>query len=360
MNSSPPDLLTRIARKITEFPFEGWHFGDSIAFDALMAVSRVTGEPRWAEFVRAFGRGWFAGRDSFRPMDCTVAGAALCEAARASDDATLIAGLVRLADYLCARTTIDGVYQTWAVAPVREPYGNARMTKTDRRLLSEPGPGVFIDCVHFDPPFLAALAEVTGDQSWMQQATTQATGYIRLLQDPATGLFHHFFLQDTGSPYILGWGRGQGWALLGLLQVAGRLNATTERTQLDESIRRLIRGMIATQRADGHWAALITDPDSPDESSTAAFMAAGFLRALALGVIGEPEISEALAKAEQAVLDSLTPAGVLAQVSAEVWASTVPGHYANVPRGFEVPWGQGPLALWLAEREHHALQPELR
>jgi unsaturated rhamnogalacturonyl hydrolase len=41
---------------------------------------------------------------------------------------------------------------------------------------------------------------------------------VRLLQD-GSGLFWHFFLERTGRPYGRAWGRGQGWALLGLLDL---------------------------------------------------------------------------------------------------------------------------------------------
>jgi hypothetical protein len=41
--------------------------------------------------------------------------------------------------------------------------------------------------------------------------------------------------------------------------------------------------------------------------------------------------------------------GVLGGVSAGVGASTAASHHPNVPTGFVVPWGQGPLLL-AAER----------
>ena len=37
-------------------------------------------------------------------------------------------------------------------------------------------------------------------------------------------------------------------------------------------------------------------------------------------------------------------------VSAALWASTAPSHYAGAPVGFQVPWGAGPFLV--AAREH--------
>ena len=132
-------------------------------------------------------------------MDCTAPGAALCEIAARTDDAALVDALVALAAYLTERPVLAGVYQTWARSPLRESDARQPLTAAERDLLADPGPGVFVDCLHFDPPFFAALAGLTGDLSWLAQLDRQALGYIDLLQDADTGLFHHFFLERTGA-----------------------------------------------------------------------------------------------------------------------------------------------------------------
>jgi unsaturated rhamnogalacturonyl hydrolase len=107
--------------------------------------------------------------------------------------------------------------------------------------------------------------------------------------------------------------------------------------------------MIRCQRADGHWPVVITAPDSGDEMSTAAFMAYGLRRGVRLGVLDAVDAEQAAAAALAAALRETDAHGILTGVSAAVMACTEASHYAHVPRGFVVPWGQGPLVLALTE-----------
>ncbi|MEJ7901521.1 MAG: DUF4192 family protein, partial [Thermomicrobiales bacterium] len=48
-------------------------------------------------------------------------------------------------------------------------------------------------------------------------------------------------------------------------------------------------------------------------------------------------------------IDDVDERGYLTNVTEAVMASTRKSHYAHTPRGFFVPWGQGPLALAICE-----------
>lgn len=343
--------LRAVAEILTTLPYEAWHFGDSVAFDGLVEASAALHDDRYLAFARGFARGWLATSDDFEPLDCTAPGAALCDVARLTDDALLEARLISLATYLVARRKVAGIYQTWAASPLRSPYGGEALSAEEHDLLVNPGPGVFLDCLHFDPPFFAHLADLTGDDTWAAEAIDQALRYVQVLQDRNTGLFNHFFLERTARSYIPGWGRGQGWALLGLLDVVETLPHAP--TALSDAIRALVQAMVRTQRADGHWDAVVGDAASEMESSTAAFMAVGFRRALRTGIVDNAAIASAASRADAAVRGSLSEDGRLADVSVAVWASTRLSHYAAVPRGVSVPWGQGPAALMLADDLMH-------
>lgn len=344
--------VARAAELLLRVPYVCWHYGDSVAFEALLAATDVTGDARFAGFAHGFARGWAARDPAFREIDNTAPGLAMVHVAERTGDGVLLEAVARLADSLCERRMLGGAYAAWEHSPLRQPYGPHPLPPEEAAIVRDGGPGVFVDCLHFDPPFFAALGRVARDPSYTARAVEQALAYVRLLQDSEGGLFHHFWLEKTGRAHILGWGRGQGWALLGLLDTLeethdGRVEPD-DRGHLEDSARRLATTMRDTQRPDGHWHTVAHDPTSGDETSTAAFMATAFARGIRAGIL-DGSFAEPAARALAAARSAVDGDGVLRGVSAAVWACTLPAHYANVPRDFLVPWGQGPLVLALAE-----------
>ena len=354
---SPEELravLAKVADSLLLLPYEAWNFGDSVAFEGMLAASARLGDERWATFAHGFVRGWAADRRPFVRLDCTAPGLAMVEVARCTGDARVSEPAIRLAQYLLDRPRIGPLFATWEHSPLQHPYGPGQLPADQVRLLASPPPGAFIDCLHFDPPFLVALGAHVSRESLVEEGVRQALGYIEVLQRE-DGTFDHFVLEGSDRTYGPRWGRGQGWALLGLLDVIEHLPDADPRIEpLTAAAARLVQAMLVTQRQDGHWDAVVGDPASGDETSTSAFMADGFLRAARLGVVPVDAVLEPARRALVAALASTSEDGVLGGVSAAVNACTLPSHYAHVPRGFVVPWGQGPLAMALAE----ALDPD--
>jgi unsaturated rhamnogalacturonyl hydrolase len=345
-------LLQRAAPKLMELTYETWNFGDSTGFEAMLASAESLKSPELETFAYGWFRSWATKSKPFRRLDCTAPGLAIVLCAEKNGDSELLSAAVELAEYLVSRKKIDGVYETWSDPPLMEPYGGEPLPPDEADLLQNPRGGYFIDCLHFDPPFFAALARVTKDDRWRKEAIDQAMGYIAGLQQPS-GLFYHFVLEGYAErPFGPGWGRGQGWALLGLLDVVEQLALPPEH-EIAAAARALILAMIPLQRQDGSWPVVITDPDSGDEPSTAAFMAAGFLRAQRQSLVTDEEVARPASLALESVVKEVDSNGFLTGVSRAVMACTRPSHYAHVPRGFNVPWGQGPLILALCE----ALEP---
>lgn len=353
----PEDRLRAAAERLLAYPWQGWFYGDSIGFEGLVAASELLGEPRFTDFAHGFLRGWAARAEPWQPDDNTAPGHLAARLASASGDLVLDGALRRLAAHLASRRRIAGTAVTFedASRSLREPYGPEPLDAGETELLRAPGAGIYVDCLHFDPPFYAALARTTGDRRWADRAVEEALGYGELLADPATGLYHHFWLERTGRAYGLGWGRGQGWALLGLLDVVAELEPGAARDRVTERVTELAEAMRACQRADGSWPAVAGRPESGPESSTAAFMAIGFRRGIALGALPAAGFEEPAERAWRATWAQLGPDGLLAGVSAAVYSSTRDAHYAHVPLGFDVPWGQGPVLVAAAERRRAGL-----
>lgn len=344
--------LRLAADRLLRYPFKPWFYGDSIGFEGLVAASRLLDDARYAGFAHDFLRGWALSREPRGEDDNTAPGRVMCELAEGSSDPALETAALGLARDLAARRRVHGTAVTFEDAgrSLREPYGELALAEADRELLRDPGAGVYVDCLHFDPPFYVALQRLTRDHAWGERAVEEALGYCRLLQDPPSGLFHHFWLERTGRGYGLGWGRGQGWALLGLLDVLDRRPpGSPGRDQLEAATAALTEAMLRTQRPDGAWDAVAGVADSGPEASTAAFMVIAFLRAARLDIGDVPALRRAAQRSWRATLTALDDTGLLRGVSAAVYSSTMDEHYHHVPLGFDVPWGQGPLLVAATE-----------
>jgi unsaturated rhamnogalacturonyl hydrolase len=343
--------LSMAATLLRDHNFQCWSYGDSIGFEGLLAAAEQLGRSDLSHFVHGYLRGWSARREPFTEIDNTAPGHAGCLVYEQTGDALVIQGLERLAHWLCRRPRIGSVFVTFARSCLRQPYGPTLLAADEAILVNDPGPGIYLDCLHFDPPFFAHLARLIGSTSLRDEAVTQAQGYIDLLYDRDTHLFHHFYLERTRRAHISGWGRGQGWAVLGLLDLIEQLDpADPNREGLLDTCRQLAAAMLDLQRSDGHWYTMVDDPTSGDETSTAAFMAAAFWKGIQLGVLSPETYAQPAERAWQATLNQLDTDGMLHGVSAAVESSTATGHYHHVPKDFLVPWGQGPLLLAASRR----------
>jgi unsaturated rhamnogalacturonyl hydrolase len=338
-------LITRLrgaAELLMRYRYNVWRYGDSIGFEGLLAATDVLDEPRYGAFAHGVIKGWIPRMQPFEEFDNTAPGHALCSIFERTGDDALVEAAVRLADFLASRPRLGDVFITHSEMPLRPPFGSTGLGAEDAALLAAPGPGVVVDCLHFDAPFFAHLGSLLRSADLVDEAVRQTIGFIDLLQD-GRGLFWHFALERTDQRYGYGWGRGQGWALLGLLDVLRYLPAShAGRGRIEESLRSLCRALAETQLPSGAWGALANEPSSRPESSTAAFVATGFARGIGAGLLDDSYRPRAQA-AWESTIAHLGADGLLGAVSAAVYPATVDAHYGLVPTGYLVPWGQGPL-----------------
>lgn len=339
-----------IADRLLLHPFTAWFYGDSIGFEGLLAAGAMTGEGRWADWAHGFLRGWAARRRPFGLDDNTAPGMVLVDLALEREDGSLKEAALDLAGHLRSRRYAHGAAITFedTLRSLREPYGGAGLDADDAALMADPGAGVWLDCMHFDAPFYARLSRLDPEGGWDDIAVAEIMAYRDLLRDPATGLYRHYWLERTGEARIPGWGRGQGWALLGLLDVA---HATGDAGVAAEAVA-LAEAMLDYQLEDGHWHAMVHEPRSGPESSTAAFMSCAFHRGMVAGLLDPARFVAPARRAHDAWVAMVDGQGNLMGVSAAVMAALVDEHYWHVPRDRVVPWGQGPaLAAEAARRD---------
>lgn len=339
-------MVAAVAAQLQRHEFVGWFYGDSIGFEGLLAAGDLLGTSRYEDFAHGFFRAWATRIEPFLEHDNTAPGLAMCEIVKRKDDPILLRAAVQLAEHLHARRKAHGVSITFEDTSrvLRQPYGPVALEAADQALMQVAGAGAWLDCMHFDPPFYAHLSRVGGGAEWAARAVDEILAYRDMLRDPETGLYCHYWLEHTGKRYIRGWGRGQGWGLLGLIDVAEYADAATPRhAEVVAAVQDLASRMLNYQQADGNWYALAHEPRSGAESSTAAFMATAFYRGIALGLLPAERFREPADRAYAAMWKNLDSEGNLKGVSAAVYAALIEEHYWYVPVDFIVPWGQGPV-----------------
>ncbi|HZQ80707.1 MAG TPA: glycoside hydrolase family 88 protein [Gaiellaceae bacterium] len=348
MDSAIHARAAAAADRLCGYPFRVWGYGDSVGFEGLLAASSVLDDPGRASFVYGLIKGWVPRAKPFVELDNTAPGHAICLSEACRHDQSVLDAAEQLVAFLTARPLIEGCFQSFHVAPLKQPFGGGQLSSQETQLLSDPGPGVFVDCLHFDAPFLTHLGKLVGRDDLVDCGAGQAVAMVRLLQDES-GVFSHFYLPKTRERYGYGWSRGQGWALLGLLDVLDQLPADhSARPELERAALALGRALVATQDASGHWPALVHESDVFLETSAAYFFAAGLTRGIKSGLF-PVSWADCATTAFSAGVDAVSRDGTIEGVSAEIWACTSLEHYRRVPTGFQVPWGQGAFLIAVDE-----------
>jgi len=310
------------------YPFRVWDFGDSVYLDALLALADADAPagPEFSAFAYGMAKAW-AAHTRYDFADHVAPGAALVGLWRRTGDDGLLASAVQLA----------GLWQRFPRCVPAEGYLH---TFTKHRNIS-------VDCAHFDGPYFAQLALATGDVCYAEQAVYELSWRLRLLQDETHGLCHHSYDGGRGRRNPVLWGRGQGWALLGLVETLSALDPATDGCEeLRQRLRLLVDGLLDHQADGGGWHTVVDDDTSYVESSTAAFFVAAVPPAIDAALLPVDErLTAAVRRAWAATRAATRPDGLLDGVSGNTLSTLSPAGYRAVPVGGCYPWGQGPLVL---------------
>ena len=322
------DTCALVAQATARYPFKVWGFGESIAMEGLLAAG---GEhrafatrliQRWARDTGPLGED---------PLAHVAPGLPLLEVYVATGEEQLLRRARELADLLAATTQ------------------GANEVRIHRPDLAGWEHEVWVDCMHLDGPFLAWFGGITHEPAWQDLAADLLLGHARVLQDERTGLFSHGFDDSSGQPNGVFWGRGQGWALLGLTDTLRNLPADHQSVEeIGQRLRSQVAGLACTEAAAGTWHTVVDQARTYLESSVSAFVALGLRRAMRATQISA-DYEQLADRARAATLTAISVDGELTGVSDATPVGADAAHYGS--RGLGVfPWGQGAALLDLAEQ----------
>jgi len=176
-----------------------------------------------------------------------------------------------------------------------------------------------------DDMFMATslLMAVTGEGAPERQSTVVAllTTYAERLQRE-DGLFVH----AEDAPHA--WGRGNGFAALGLAEALTRLPAGAPgRTAILEIFRRQMRAFVEHQSEDGSWREVVDHPESYQELSVTAMAVTAMARGVRLGWLDAATYRPVLERGWTAVLARIGPDGSVRGVCTSTGAGPTLEYY---------------------------------
>lgn len=296
---APLDVARVFAARYPESPIMSYIPG--LAWAGSYRLAALTGEPRWLEKPR-------------REMQPFLAGERPAIAERYA--LTSLAGHLALADASVADS--DGAAADLA------------RRAADFILPESPGDVVRFATGWTDDMFMATsiwarVAAVTGDERYERAVGRLLTTYADRLQR-SDGLFIH---AETGAH---AWGRGNGFAALGLTEALTLLPTTwSDRPRVLAAYRRLMTALLPHQTADGSWRQVIDQPTAYQELSVTALAMTAIARGVRLGWLDGATFSPVIERAWQAVLARVADDGTLRDVCTSTGAQATLDYYMTRP-----------------------------
>ena len=190
--------------------------------------------------------------------------------------------------------------------------------------------------------FLLRVGVILKDEELIEDALNQWYWHIKYLQDPNTGFYYHGYNNITGD-HMSGiyWGRANAWAAYTMSQVGGRLPECylyPKYLDVAGSLNEQLAALKTVQTENGLWRTVLNDPESYEEISASAGIAAAMLER------GNPLHSKYINKAIKGLLANVSEEGRVMNVSGGTAVMKDVEGYRNISRSWMQGWGQG-LAL---------------
>jgi unsaturated rhamnogalacturonyl hydrolase len=329
------EILRRAAERTLAYDLTVWFWGDAIAVDGLLDAAELLDDPRLLHHCHKYYERWV--RRQLAWTDHLTPGLGLLRLHKANGNPSLLEGALRLAHWLNEEVP-------------RDPRTGAPLYRPDLPAYRHT---VWVDALYHEPSFFAQLARQTGDLRYYDDALDVWHGHARVLSSKQGPFLAHAY--DCGALLLrgFGWGRGNGWALFGMIDTLELL--PFDHPKRPDALRCFLNLSAAVrerQDASGFWRTLLDDSAAYLESSTAAFFGAAFTKAVRLGLLG-PEYAEAADRAWDAALSRIDENGGFYGVSACTHAAVFPGDdaplYRTLPTEVNL-WGQGSVLRFAAER----------
>jgi rhamnogalacturonyl hydrolase YesR len=279
----------------------------AVTYDGLLAVSRVTGDPKYRDAVAKIAEqtGYKPGPRPFNADD-----QAIC--------------LVYLDLYQTQETDAPNEK---ILAPTKAAMDRLLAHPTTQPLeFGKPDPKhwndrwSWCDALYMAPPVLAKLAVITHNPKYTAYLDAEWAHTSDYLFDPASNLYFRdsrFFDRKTAHGKKVFWSRANGWVYAGLAHVLRSLpKDDPSRPKYVDWFKRMTPAIVAAQQPDGLWRSSLLDPSEfpTPEMSGSSFYTFGLAFGVNDGILSEQTYWPIVRKAWASMVKKVDPAGKVTSI----------------------------------------------
>jgi len=309
--------------------FYRWDWGEAIAFDGLLATAEALAWDAALDYIDAELERWLRSAPNGNLHSARLGPCNVLLSRRSSFEALEADNLLR-----------------------QIATHSAEALHASSGLMLDAREQIYVDSLYGDPLFLWRAGDAFQNEGWRQAAIALALGHLAELQDEESGLVRHYAQGGTSTSgrHPIYWGRGNGWAALGLSDLLSVVPGNVPgRDELAARYRLLIDGLAHHQAPGGMWRNLIDRDSSYPESSTTAMVEAAISSSVATSALPE-RFSEVADAAWSAIEHRIDPSGHFSGVSYRPGLNRSADRYEHVPAVGLYPWGNGAYLRAAARR----------
>ena len=303
---TPLDIARQLAARYPESPIMSYI--PAVAWSSSLRLARLAGDDKWKDKPR-------------RDMQPFLSGAkpAIAEPYLL----TSLAGHLAFSDL----GELDGNRDAAALAKKAADFilaGPSTALGASTSQQSVKFPRNWTDDMFMATTLLARVGARTEDDRYAQAVGRLLTTYAEKLQRP-DGLFIH----AVDGPHA--WGRGNGFALLGLTEALTYLPENwSDRPAVLDIYRKHIRALIPHQSDDGSWRQVVDEPTSYRELTVTAMTVAAMARGVSRGWLGK-DMLPVIERGWKAVAARVNDDGTVKDVCSGTGAGPTKEYYLNRP-----------------------------
>ncbi len=202
---------------------------------------------------------------------------------------------------------------------------------------------VLVDGVGMTCPFLTRYGVLFENKDAIKMALDQIISYLEHGLDNRSKLPYHGYNENYGiNVGIIGWGRGVGWLLIGLVDTLERISHTDSLYEyIKTKFIEITDTVIDFQKADGSFSWLLEATSGESDSSATSMIAYSIQKAIWLGIIDDKYLT--YTKKAFKSINNLIDEGRVQGCSGEcIGIGLYPQVFGNYP------WTQGPSTAFIA------------